>query len=208
MIRRQSLHAVAVGIWELIGLLIGMIDLPEPFRRCLFLDVEASGLHASSFPIEVGWCDLQLTAGSFLIRPVQAWGEEGWSYVSERIHGIPYQLLLTGGLDIVEASHRLNEICRGHEELSDNLDHDTAWVGKLFCAAGTEQEFSIGDAQQVMSHAARLSGLNEDEAQEIRIRIETYFPHPHRAAPDARRCAALFLAFANPDLIDDLIASA
>jgi hypothetical protein len=34
----------------------------------LFIDVEASGLHAYSYPIEIGWCGPDLASGSFALQ--------------------------------------------------------------------------------------------------------------------------------------------
>ena len=64
------------------------LELPSSLRAYVFLDVEASGLHAGSYPIEVGWCGLDLVATSFLIRPHASWTEDDWSVTSERVHGI------------------------------------------------------------------------------------------------------------------------
>jgi len=41
--------------------------------RIIFLDLEASGLHRTSYPIEVGWAFLDFTADGFLLRPAPDW---------------------------------------------------------------------------------------------------------------------------------------
>lgn len=184
------------------------IDLPESLRSYVFLDVEASGVHARSYPIEIGWCGVDLLAKSFLIRPHDRWTEEDWSITSERIHNVPRQVLFAEGIEVVEAANRLNAICQDCEVVTDNPWFDGGWLVELFHVAGVSQQFTLQDATQLEAMAALLSGLDAGEAQALQERIKVAFPHPHRAAPDARRAAALFLCLAMPGAIDAIVAAA
>ena len=65
-----------------------MDGLPDVLREMRFVDLEASGLHAGSYPIEVGWCGLDLEPVSTLVRPLPEWERGGWDRNSEAVHGI------------------------------------------------------------------------------------------------------------------------
>jgi hypothetical protein len=100
------------------------LDLPPILTGYLFVDVESSGIHAGSYPIEIGWCGLDLIATSFLIRPHVSWTEDDWSVTSEKVHGIPRQSAIAEGIDVVEAATRLKAACVGKEIVSDSPHFD------------------------------------------------------------------------------------
>jgi hypothetical protein len=184
------------------------LALPAPFGAHVFLDVEASGLHASSYPIEVGWCGLDLVATSFLIRPHATWTEDDWSVTSERVHGMTRQQMIAEGVELTEAAARLNAACAGKEIFSDSPSFDQGWLSRLFRDAGVGQAFALQDAPMLEALATEISGLDSSEAEALRERVGRHYPHTHRAAVDARRAAALFLAVATPDAVDAIIAAA
>lgn len=182
--------------------------LPQQLQGYVFIDLEASGIHARSYPIEIGWATCDLLSTSFLIRPHPKWDENDWSVTSERIHNIPRQLLFADGIDVLDAAHRINAVCAGKEVLTDNPEFDQSWLTELFYAAGVQQAFTLNDANQISALAALLSGLDAGEAQALEERVKQHYPHPHRAAADARRAAAMFLALAVPYEIEQVIAAA
>lgn len=112
------------------------------------------------------------------------------------------------GIDIVVAAHQLNEATHGKQVISDNPEFDSGWIGQLYFDAAIPCGFHVHDAAQLERLAAVLSRLTPDDAQSLQERVKRAFPHPHRAAADARRCAALFLAVAVPDQIEIILASA
>ncbi len=184
------------------------LGLPPEFADHLFLDVEASGLHAESYPIEIGWCGPDLAPVSFLIRPPLYWREDDWSGVSERVHGISRHATIADGVDVVDAAARLNAACAGKTIASDRPHFDQAWLSLLFGAAEIDQAFALEDAAQVEAMAAQHSGLDAYEVGAMRERVHGRFPHAHRAAADARRVAAMFVALAMPDHIEAILAVA
>ena len=184
------------------------LELPSSLGTYVFLDVEASGLHAGSYPIEVGWCGLDLVATSFLIRPHARWTEDDWSVTSERVHGITRQQVMAEGVDLTEATARLNAACAGTEVVSDSPSFDQGWLSRLFREAGISQAFTLKDASALEAQASEISGLDASGAEALRERVGAHYPHIHRAAADARRAAALFLAVAMPDAVDAIIAAA
>jgi hypothetical protein len=185
-----------------------LAGLPPDLRRYLFLDIEASGLQAGSYPIEIGYCGLDLVATSFLIRPASDWTEADWSITSERIHGIPRETLFESGIDAGDAAQRLNQICADRIVATDHPRIDQAWLSRLFGSAGLRQDFVLQDATLLGLHAAERAGLAPFEMEELQARVRAHYPHIHRAAPDAREAAALFAALALPGSIDVIIAAA
>jgi len=81
----------------------GNADRPEPPKPSnplrpdfAFFDIEAYGLHETSYPIEMGWSDDGLNVTSFLIRPADDWEERDWSWESEKVHGITREQVMDG----------------------------------------------------------------------------------------------------------------
>jgi DNA polymerase III epsilon subunit-like protein len=184
------------------------IDLPAYLGSPLFLDVEASGLHAGSYPIEVGWCGLDLIATSFLIRPHATWTEDDWSVTSERVHGITRQQVMAEGIGVAEAAARLNAACAGKDVISDNPSFDQGWLSKLFREAGVTQAFALRDLSALEALVVQHAELPASELEELREQVGRYYPHIHRAAADVRRAAALLLTLALPDAVDAIAAAA
>jgi DNA polymerase III epsilon subunit-like protein len=184
------------------------LDLPAFLGSPLFLDVEASGLHAGSYPIEVGWCGLDLIATSFLIRPDVAWTEDDWSVTSERVHGITRRQLIAEGIELAEAALRLNAMCIGKDVISDSPSFDQGWLSRLFRDAGVKQTFALRDVSALEAMAAQHAELPASELEELREQVGRHYPHSHRAAADARRAAALLPAIAMPGAVDAIIAAA
>jgi len=183
-------------------------DLPAFLGSPLFLDVEASGLHAGSYPIEVGWCGLDLIATSFLIRPHVTWTEDDWSVTSERVHGIARQQVIAEGIELAEAALRLNAACAGKDVISDSPSFDQGWLSRLFRDAGVKQAFSLLDLSALEALAVQHAEFPASELEDLRERVGHHYPHSHRAATDARRAAALLLAIAIPDAVDAIVAAA
>ena len=184
------------------------LELPASLAACVFLDVEASGLHVGSYPIEIGWCGLDLAATSFLIRPHVTWTEDDWSMTAERVHGLTRRQVIAEGIDLTEAAAKLNAACAGKEMISDNPSFDQGWLSRLFRDAGVVQAFALQNASAFEALATGNSGLDASEAEAVREQVGRYYPHTHRAAMDARRAAALLLSVAMPDAVDAIIAAA
>lgn len=181
-------------------------EFAQLFPSYVWIDIEASSLSAMSWPCEIGWCGADLRADSFLIRPLERWTD--WSISSELIHGISRDELDGQGIDAADAAQRINAICSGRQVLSDNPMADRDWLKQLFHDVGIRQEFSLQDSRQLETMAATLSKLSPGEAQSYTERVNTVFPHPHRAGPDSRREAARFLTLALPHEYEAILALA
>lgn len=73
----------------------------------IFIDLEASGLSADSWPVELGICWLderqKLRTASKLIKPHASWPMEAWSIRSQRVHKISLEEL-QGAEDATEVA--------------------------------------------------------------------------------------------------------
>lgn len=103
----------------------------------ILIDVEASGLHDTSFPTEVAWCNSDLREGaSYLIRPTTEWLATPWSEEAEAITGISLDLLTAYGLDPIDVADHLNREIGGTSPLTDNPWLDGRWLRMIHHAAG------------------------------------------------------------------------
>jgi DNA polymerase III epsilon subunit-like protein len=172
-------------------------------NNIVFIDVEASGLHRTSYPIEVGWAFLDLSSDGFLIRPAPGWSEWDWSFESQKIHGISRDQCLRDGVDVWDAARRLNAEFASKTLLSDAPEFDARWLAVLFDATGIKPEFELYliDALQPIRSALADRGLDERDLEELERRVKERFPRTHRAAADALYLAALYRAATEPGFL-------
>jgi hypothetical protein len=167
-------------------------DLDPSLLR--FLDIEASGLHVGSFPIEVGWADTSLATDGFLVKPDPAWSMNEWSGVAQTIHGISREETIADGIDVVQAANRLNAALGGMIVVSDNPFHDTKWTIRLFRAARVVPAFDLKDWTKLCQLEAARQWLDQAAVSALEAEVRAAFPRPHRAQPDALSNAALYVA--------------
>lgn len=171
------------------------------FEQLLFVDLEASGLHATSFPIEIGWCDLELRPGSFLIRPHENWTKLDWNTDSERIHGIGFDECRANGLPASSAAEVFNELVAGRILVSDAPRYDGMWLDALRAVVPSLVGRPILHLNHVLLSAMNEAGLEARAWPTLRDEIDAGFPHLHRAAADALRMAAMVRAVLDPDFV-------
>jgi DNA polymerase III epsilon subunit-like protein len=111
----------------------------------LVLDIEASGLHQYSFPIEIAWCGPNVLAKSFYIKPDKSWRIFNWSDDAQRLHGISLEAVIKQGRmpkEIVDAL-RLD----GSEKtiLSDGVSFDQNWMNMICVAVEAESVLVLTD---------------------------------------------------------------
>lgn len=171
--------------------------------RIIFVDVEAGGLHRTSYPIEVGWAFLDLSAESFLLRPAPEWSEWDWSFESQKIHGISRVECQRNGIDVRDAAQRLNEALAGAHLYCDSPGFDGDWLRKLFAASGIEPAFDLQLRDALTPIRTALAQRGEDH-RTVGQRLQAVWPRPHRAAADARHLAALYRAATEPGFLERL----
>lgn len=139
------------------------------------IDLEASGLHPDSYPIEVGVYDIEHpeSSFSFLIKPDPTWTY--WDYSAQDIHGLARAYIEEDGISIYEACKVLNEKL-GDCVLSDAVSFENMWLNTLFGTANVVPTFVVESVYNYIN----LMDLADFEAAMFNG------ARPHRALDDAR----------------------
>jgi hypothetical protein len=175
-----------------------------PETGLLFFDVEASSLGKCSFPIEIGWCNVDGLGEAHLIRPNPDWTE--WSPASERIHGISREQLAAEGEPVGLVARRAAAALanEGHAVLSDAVTYDQTWLDRLLAAGGSGVPIHLFDMWRTLGcrvvntlsaagvpdrfAPASLHAILMDAQRADKRRGQI----PHRALPDAQRNALIW----------------
>ncbi len=114
------------------------------------IDIEASGLHIDSYPIEVAIL-LNGKLYSWLIKPEYSW--KYWSKTAENMHGISKEELLQKGLPARQVADELNNTLGATNGLlySDASEWDAGWLRKLYEDVGAIPYFYILPIQDLFS---------------------------------------------------------
>ena len=106
------------------------------------IDLEASGLHFESYPIEVA-LRVEGTTKSWLIHPEPNWTY--WCKTAESLHGITREELTKNGLPALQVVQELNDFLSqtGGQIYSDAAQWDSDWISSLYHAAKEPQLFHI-----------------------------------------------------------------
>lgn len=147
-----------------------------------FFDVEASGLGAGSYPIEVGWTLADGTGGAVLVGHEPWLGfDQGWDPNAEHIHGLSKEHLLAHGLDADRAAEAVRAALAGRVLVSDAPGMDGMWLAELLAEAGAPwQRPPVLDALDLFEAA-----LGDEVAADILWQAERRSGHVHRAQPDS-----------------------
>lgn len=167
--------------------------LPGDLARMRFIDVEASGLHKTSYPIEIAWCGLDLKPASMLIKPLPEWGLSDWSYESERIHGISRDQLMEEGLDARGCAEAMAAALAGCLVYSDAPAFDAKWLMTLFSATKVRPGFDLRQVEDAQALCARKAAKPYGTLQglfEVLESVGRVYRHTHRAGDDCLRMAA------------------
>lgn len=113
------------------------------------IDIEASGLHFDSYPIELAVL-IDGRAKSWLIKLEASW--QYWCFTAESMHGITREALEKEGLS---ASQVVDEFVKCIESsngmfYSDAAHWDADWMGTLFFAVNKSQLFHVGSIYDLL----------------------------------------------------------
>lgn len=159
-----------------------------------FIDLEASGLSARSWPIEVGWCFAGGKPQALLIKPAPDWTLDDWSKDAEALHGVSHRALIAKGVEPEAVCEKLNAALAGKTIYSDAPDWDGFWLYRLFQAARIRQRFVLSDLFGV------LLKVPPEQLDRLIDQAERKAPRRHRAVPDALHMRTLYeLAAASSD---------
>jgi hypothetical protein len=168
-----------------------------PFLRLLkFVDIESSGLIMGSYPIQYGWCGLDLVPRELLIRPLPHWSSRYFDPSSVEIHGITRSKLVIAGVDAVEVARTVNEALRGCVAYSDALAWDRDWTERLYDDTVVGKEFVLADVEKAFEMIADICDP-WCVARHLALfeRIDERYPHVHKADQDSLRLAAMVRSF-------------
>lgn len=148
-------------------------DLPT------ILDIEASGLGKSSYPIEVGYVLPNGSAYCSLIKPQPEWVH--WDLQAAALHGIAREHIERNGKPVSEVAQHLNTTLAGQTVYTDAWANDYSWLNALFEAAKVQPHFKLDNLRTL---------LTEEEAAvwhsiKAQVQQETALAR-HRASTDAK----------------------
>lgn len=143
-----------------------------------FIDVEASGFGAGSYPIEVGFVLESGKCFCSLIRPESGWTH--WDLNAEKIHKIKRDQLLQHGRYVTDIAGYLNLHLRDLDVYTDAWGHDSAWINRIFDATGILQRFRIRDLRELCTQ--EQLGLWDQTKEQVMAQLAL---QRHRASSDA-----------------------
>ena len=144
------------------------------------IDIEASGLHFDSYPIEVALLVNGQTF-SWLIKPETAW--HYWCETAEAMHGISRVMLQEKGKRVNVVATEILDVLKNTNGLlySDAADWDLDWMRTLFHAAKEPMPFHILSIYDL---------LQKDQADSFKYTksklVESGRYRQHRAGEDVR----------------------
>jgi hypothetical protein len=142
------------------------------------IDIEASGLGAGSYPIEIGLALGPDQRYCSLIRPAKDW--DHWDSKAEQVHQIKRETLLDAGRPVTEVALELNQLLSGRVVYSDAWGVDNPWVIELFVKAGIYQEFTVSALEMILSEEqVDIWGQTRDEV------VDDLGLRRHRASNDS-----------------------
>ncbi len=115
----------------------------------IIVDIEASGLHFDSYPIEIA-LRISNKTYTWLIKPESDW--HYWSEEAESLHGISLNHLNNHGISAFQVANEINSCLSETTGLiySDAAAWDNDWMKTLFYAAGISPCFTILPIQDFM----------------------------------------------------------
>ncbi len=151
-----------------------------------FIDFEASGLGAQSWPVEVGWAFVGGASECTLIKPAADWPMSAWDPAAEKLHGIAIDVLRAEGAEPAAVCRRLNAVLGGASVYADAPAWDGFWLYRLFSAARIKPAFELAD------FGALMRPLVGDGEEALFQEAEAIAPRRHRAAADALHLRTLY----------------
>ncbi|MCB2111931.1 MAG: hypothetical protein R3C42_01705 [Parvularculaceae bacterium] len=151
-----------------------------------FIDFEASGLGARSWPIEIGWAFEDGAGESLLVSPAPDWSMDDWDRRAEKLHGISPKMLSDLGVSAQSACNRAVAALADCAVYSDAPDWDSFWMMRLFDAAGRKCPIRI------LEFSSLMPPLSQARKSDLLSQADRQAPRRHRAGEDALHLVALY----------------
>lgn len=152
--------------------------MPSSHSDINLIDIEASGLHCESYPIEIA-VHVNGKLSAWLIRPQPGWTH--WDPDAEALHGLSYEQLMREGKSAGFVASELNRILSGVHNVvhSDAASWDSEWLNTLYMSTGVKQAIEVRPIEdRLVATALERFTLKLEELQEARE------AERHRAAAD------------------------
>lgn len=143
------------------------------------LDIEASGIHPESYPIEIGICLANGKTWCSLIKPSDKWTH--WDKEAEAIHGISHSDLIKHGKEPEDIAQELNSLLNSLTVYSDCSVLDQPWLNQLFQETNINPSFCLRDMMYLMEEEGYEKLIETKQQIAKKLQIER-----HRASNDAR----------------------
>ncbi len=147
-------------------------------KHPFIIDVEASGLGADSYPIEIGVALQPGQRYSCLIAPAPSW--QHWDDGAEKLHGISRAKLQASGKPATQVAATLNERLAGLVLFSDGWVVDKPWISRLFRQARMSMTFHVSPLELILTEPQMA--LWQDEKRKVIAESDL---KRHRASVDA-----------------------
>ncbi|HNH45247.1 MAG TPA: hypothetical protein PK633_14300 [Agitococcus sp.] len=170
----------------------------------VFLDIEASSLSSSSYPIEIAWNDHTGHIQSYLISPmgIKSWTD--WSAKAEKIHGISQDTLITQGQSPTSVAQIIHQQLSKQVVYSDNPDYDEYWLGELFKkSAGLSLYVTVKSIDVLLTKILSPQFMEPTQLmfaiKNLKQQAKQQMTPQHRAASDVKYLLHLYrLAYTSP----------
>lgn len=152
-------------------------------KKRFVIDIEASGLGPTSYPIEVAIVDLDSDfSWSALIQPDPDWVDDEWDEIAEEtVHGITREILEADGKRADMVANELWSSIADAELLSDAPEMDGFWLERLRqttwpkLRAKTVRPVEGGPDEDAMRKHRALADANHVKATHL-----LYYQHQRR----------------------------
>jgi len=155
-------------------------------KRTAFIDFEASGLGARSWPIEIGWAFEDGVGESLLVSPAPDWSMDEWNPRAEKLHGISPKMLSDLGVSAESACDRAISALADCAVYSDAPDWDSFWMMRLFDAAGRNCPIRI------LEFSTLMPPITSAQKAELIAQADRQAPRRHRAGEDVLHLLTLY----------------
>ncbi len=163
-----------------------------PEEQIILIDIEASSLSDTSYPIEIAWGESTKTIQAILIDPsdVPSWTD--WNARAEDLHGISRSQLANEGVSPYVAYKTINNIFSRGMVFSDDPDFDYHWLEAFNRLPGCNtSDWKVHDFFELRHILPDLQGVSRHSLSKAIKDVKSLLENRHRAAPDV---LALFKA--------------
>lgn len=145
----------------------------------IIFDIEASGFGVGSYPVEIGYVDVNGHAWSAQVQPHADWLH--WDKEAEKLHQQSRHSLETHGQTAREIALHLNHTFSGKTVYTDGWYQDFVWLHSLYEAAGLSPHFKLEDLGLTLT--TEQKAIWHDTKQHVRDALAL---QQHRASTDAK----------------------